>query len=119
GNIVAYMLTGRVDALRTWATRVFRNGTEEQQRSSLHALEQDAAALARDGITAAEVKARWGIQLASFLAVHPEAVEEVNALAVAVAAPIAIKTIHIGSQSNYGTGPFIAGDNYGPLAREF
>jgi hypothetical protein len=27
GNVVAYMLNGRADALRTWMARIFRTGT--------------------------------------------------------------------------------------------
>lgn len=39
GNIIAYMLSGRVDALRAQVTRIFRHGTEHEQATVMRALD--------------------------------------------------------------------------------
>ena len=41
GNIIAYMLNGRVDALRLQVSRIFRHGTE-QERSAVNAMDLSA-----------------------------------------------------------------------------
>ncbi|MFD7830156.1 hypothetical protein [Kitasatospora sp. NPDC059803] len=112
GNIVAYMLNGRMDALRTRVARVFRHGTDEQHTRPLHALEADAASLAGRQASEAEIAARWTALLISYLASHPEAREDVVALASLSGTG---KTTTIGSQKNLGSGTFIGGDNYGDI----
>ena len=44
GNIIAYMLSGRVDALRAQVTGIFRHGTEHERAVALRALEDDVVA---------------------------------------------------------------------------
>src|SRR6266540_5386790 len=111
GNVVAYMLNGPVDALRTWIARTFRGGPEER-RSMLHALEEDVTALTYRSRSEKEVKGRWTDLLASYLAAHPEAREDVEALALMSTAP---RVMNIGAQHNHGSGTFIGGDNYGDI----
>lgn len=110
GNIVAYMLSGRIDALRELCARVFRHATAQEQAEALHALDQDSAALARGEATQTEIAARWSVVLFSHLAEHPQAREEIGALAGAQGG---FKSVRIGSQHNHGSGTFIGGDNYG------
>ncbi|NIL44050.1 hypothetical protein HCB17_25265 [Salinispora arenicola] len=112
GNIVAYMLNGRVDALRAWASKVFRTGAEDSHSAPLRALEEDNAALALGTATESDVRARWSVLLASLLAAHPELRAEVGALATA---PVPASVVNLGSQHNYGSGPFIAGHNFGSI----
>lgn len=113
GNVVAYMLTGQVDALRAWVRRMFRRGTEGQRSLTLRALEEDIDNLARQAISEADVTKRWGALLASHLAAHPEARADIEALA---SAPVVAKTTIVGSQHNHGAGTFIGGDNYGTIS---
>jgi hypothetical protein len=112
GNIVANMLDGRVDALRAWAARTFRSGTEEQRSAPLRALEEDAAALTRKVTSEEDVRARWSDLLGSYLTAYPETRADIKAMA---STPIASKAVHIGAQYNYGSGTFIGGDNYGGI----
>jgi hypothetical protein len=112
GNVVAYMLNGRADALRTWMARIFRTGTEEQRFRPFHMLEEDIAALTNQLTSEADVQARWSDLLASHLAAHPEARADIGAMG---STPIAMKTVGIGTQHNHGSGTFIGGDNYGHI----
>src|SRR6266568_5130044 len=83
GNIVAYLLNGRADAVKGWLTRVLRAATGEERASSLRALDQDAVAVASGQAVESELQAKWLATLAMFLAQHPEARPEVEALAAA------------------------------------
>lgn len=60
GNVVAYMLTGQVDALRAWVRRMFRRGTEGQRSLTLRALEEDIDNLARQAISGLDPIRRTG-----------------------------------------------------------
>jgi hypothetical protein len=111
-NIVAYMLNGRVDALRAQVARLFRHGTGQEQALVLRALENDAAALTQQGASKAAVTERWIGFLLSYLTVHPEARGDIEAF---VSSRVVNKTTNIGSQHNHGSGTFIGGDNYGDL----
>jgi hypothetical protein len=110
GNIVAYILNGRVDALRAWVSKIFRNGTEEQRSAPLRALAEDSNALVLGTTSELDVRTRWTILLTSLLTAHPEVLGDVDAMA---ARPNPTGTINIGSQHNHGSGTFIAGDYYG------
>src|SRR5487761_1391211 len=100
GNIVASMLNGRVDALRAQFARMFRHGTEQERSVVLSALEDDAVALLQRRASETDLTA------------HPEAGGDIEAFA---SAPVISKTMNIGAQHNYGSGPFIGGDNYGNI----
>jgi hypothetical protein len=112
GNIIAYMLNGRVDALRAQVARVFRHGTHQEQAAALHAVEDDTAALAQQEASQADLTARWANLLLSYLTAHPEARKDVETLAFP---QVVNKTTNIGSQHNHGSGIFIGGDNYGTI----
>lgn len=112
GNIVAYMLNGHLDALRARVSRIFRAAGEGQESASVRALGQDSAALASGAATESDIRAKWSVLLASLLAAHPELRTEVDALATA-AVPASV--VNLGSQNNYGSGPFIAGHNFGSI----
>ncbi|MBG6069386.1 hypothetical protein [Micromonospora ureilytica] len=112
GNIVAYMLNGRIDELRSWATRTFRRGTEDQRRASLEALTQDSAALTHGQMSQAEIKSRWAAVLAAYLTSHPEAQADIDSMASEGGT---VKSVKIGSQHNHGSGVFIGGDNFGGI----
>ncbi|MEU6036945.1 hypothetical protein ABZ801_16210 [Actinomadura sp. NPDC047616] len=113
-NLVAYMLNGQVDAVRSWVGRIFRAGSEEEQSTSLRTVEDDTVALARGTVSEADVKARWGLLLAAYLAEHPEIQADIEA--VANSTPTATETTNIGQQHNHGSGTFIGRDNYGGIA---
>ena len=115
GNIIAYMLTGRVDALRGQVTRIFRHGTEQERSAVLRALEDDAAALTQERTSKTELTGRWTSILISYLTAHPEAHGDIEAFA---SAGVINRTTNIGSQHNHGPGPFIGGDNYGDMTFE-
>jgi hypothetical protein len=112
GNVVAYMLNGRVDALRSWVARIFRRGTDQEQLDALQTLEYDLAALADERASEAELIERWTSLLVSYLSAHPEARYDVEAMASSRAVG---KTMNVGSQHNHGSGTFIGGDNYGNM----
>ncbi|MGP3967900.1 hypothetical protein [Streptomyces sp. 6N223] len=111
-NAISHLSGGRLDALRTRFVRIFRHGTEQQQSTAIRALEEGAAALGQQTASEADISARLTALLVSYLAAHPEAREDIEALA---SAPIASKTTNIGSQHNYSSGTFIGGDNYGGI----
>jgi len=112
GNIVAYMLNGRIDALRGQVARIFRHGTEQERSAVLHTLKVDAVALAEQRASKTDVNERWTSLLLSYLSTHPEARGDIETLA---SAPGINETMNIGSQHNHGSGPFIGGDNYGKM----
>ena len=112
GNVVAYMLNGRADALREWCVRVFRHGTPHDQSEALEAVDDDASALTERRTSEAAVMARWTALLAAHLESHPEAVQDIGNLGPALRA---IRVSVVGSQVNSGPGVFIAGDNHGGI----
>lgn len=112
GNIVASMLNGRVDALRAQFARMFRHGTEQERSVVLSALEDDAVALLQRRASETDLTGRWTSLLLAYLSAHPEAGGDIEAFA---SAPVISKTMNIGAQHNYGSGPFIGGDNYGNI----
>jgi hypothetical protein len=112
-NVVAYLLQGRADALRTRISAIFQRGTTQQQSDVLRALDEDAAALAQRTVAQADVTARWTGFLTAFLAACPEARADMEALGSAPSP--GTKTVNIGSQHNHGTGSFIGGDNHGGI----
>ncbi|MES9588715.1 hypothetical protein ABWK57_07585 [Streptomyces sp. NPDC094045] len=113
-NVVAYLLQGRADALRTRLGAVFQRGTAEQRSNALQALEDDSVALAQHTVTEAEATVRWTGFLTAFLAAYPDARAELETLASA--APPVARTVNIGSQHNNGSGTFIGGDNHGGVS---
>lgn len=112
-NLVAYLLQGQSDALRTRLSAIFRRGTAQQQSDALRTLDEDAAALAQRTVAHADITARWTGLLAALLAVCPDARADIEALASA--GPSGAKTVNIGSQHNHGSGTFIGGDNHGGI----
>ncbi|MET8864034.1 hypothetical protein ABZW11_13865 [Nonomuraea sp. NPDC004580] len=113
GNLVAYMLNGQVDAVRSRIKRIFRGGTEEERSRSLRAAEEDSAALARRAASETDVRARWGVHLAAYLAEHPEVLPDLED--IAQSAPTAVEGMIVGEQHNHGSGTFIGRDNYGGI----
>ncbi len=111
GNIVAYMLNGRMDALRAQVTKMFRHGTEHERSAVLRTLEDDAVALTQQKKSEADVTAQWSSLLLSYLPDHPEAREEIESFA---SSPTSSKTVNIGSQNFYGSASF-GGDNNGTI----
>ena len=112
GNIVAYMLSGRIDDLRGWVTRAFRR-TETEREKSLLTVEEDMAALREGRASAAEVKLRWTAMLAAYLAAEPEARADIDAMASG--GKESARSVRIWSQHNHGSGIFIGGDNFGGI----
>jgi hypothetical protein len=113
GNLVAYMLNGQVDAVRSWVGRIFRGGSKQEQATSLRAVDNDSNALARRAASEAEVKARWSVLLAGYLGEHPEIRSDIEA--IAKSAPTATGTMNVGQQHNHSSGTFIGRDNYGDI----
>lgn len=111
GNIVAYMLSGRMDALRVQVTKMFRHGTEQERSAALRALEGDAVALTQKEASEADVTQQWRDFLLSYLTAHPEAHAEIASFA---SMPSARKTVIIGSQTFHAPGSF-GGDNNGTI----
>jgi phage I-like protein len=111
GNIVAYMLNGRMDALRAQVTKMFRHGTEQERSAAIRAVENDAIALTRQEMSEADLTRQWSNTLHSYLTAHPEAHEDIASFA---SSPTSHKTVNIGSQNFYGSGSF-GGDNNGTL----
>lgn len=112
-NVLAYLVQGQVDALRTRISSIFRRGDGEEESAALRVLDDHAAALAQRRITQADVTAQWGSLLAAFLIAHPETRADIEALRSS--APPATKTVNIGSQHNHGAGTFVGGDNHGTI----
>ena len=72
GNIIAYMLNGRVDALRAQVAQILRHGTEQERTAVLRTLDDDAIALAQQGASKTDLTERWTSLLISYLvAIHP------------------------------------------------
>lgn len=113
GNVFAYLLQGRIDALRTRISTIFQRGTAQEESNALRVLEEHAEALAQRRTTEAQVTAQWSSMLTAFLTAHPEAQADIEELRSS--APSGTKTVHIGSQHNHGRGTFIGGDNHGTI----
>lgn len=109
GNIVAYMMSGRVDALREGIARIFRHAPDEQQADAQRALDTDAVALTEQSEQQPGVSLRWATRLAMELNEHPEVRQDVAALARLNIADHLRITFH----SNTGSGPYVAGNNNG------
>lgn len=110
GNVIAYMLTGRVDALRTQVAAMFRHGTPQERATVLLGLDDDAGALKREEVSKADLTQRWINLLASYLTRHPEARSDIQAFG---SLNTASRITNVGSQNNIGAGFFIGGDNHG------
>ncbi|MEV0715623.1 hypothetical protein [Asanoa sp. NPDC050611] len=113
GSVVAHMLNGRVDAVREWAARIFRQESKQQRAQQLEAVEQDAAALASRTASKADVTARWAAVLGAYVASHPEVRADLLEMS---ASPVGSKLMYVQEQNNSGSGTFIGGDNYGRIA---
>jgi hypothetical protein len=111
GNIVAYMLNGRVDALRAQVKKILRHSTEQERAAALRALEDDTAALAQRNASEADVTQQWRDFLLSYVTAHPEAIGDIAAFAPE---SIARKSVIIGSQTFQAPGSF-GGDNNGTI----
>jgi hypothetical protein len=112
GNIVAYMLQGRADALRAQVARIFKHGTEEERATTLQALGRDAQALSEHNVTRAELAKQWSNILIEHLTAHPEARGDIEALARPQSSG---DTVKIGTQVHFGTGPQIGRDHIGDM----
>jgi hypothetical protein len=112
GNLIAYMLNGRVDALRAHIARIFRHGSESERSTALNTLNDDVVALTQHEASKAEVSERWTDLIGSYLIAHPEARRDVEKFAVTFPGT---RTTIIESQNNYDRGTFIGGDNYGDM----
>jgi hypothetical protein len=110
GNIVAYALNGRVDALRNHVATIFRHGSDAERSHALQTLERSTAALAENDATPASLMKEWRNLLHSYLIAHPEAREEMEALA-----SLTTGTTRIRSIKHTGTGPQIVGPNFGNM----
>ncbi|HEX3955843.1 MAG TPA: hypothetical protein VHZ03_04335 [Trebonia sp.] len=115
GNIVAYMLNGRVDALRDQVTKIFRHGNDQERSAVLRTLEDDAIALTQGKESGTDMTTRWSNSLLAYLTAHPEARGDIEAFA---SSPVTSKTIIVGSQKHCGSGANIAGDYYGNMTFE-
>src|ERR1700722_971701 len=97
GNIVAYMLNGRVDALRAQIGKIFRHGTEEERAAALRSVEDDTAALIQRKTSETELTQQWGNSLLSYLTAHPEPRGNIKSLACS---PFIKKPTTMGSSNN-------------------
>ncbi|MFD0556473.1 hypothetical protein FB566_1714 [Stackebrandtia endophytica] len=111
GNAIAYLLSGRIDALRTKLTHLFRWKNTKERATVLGILDDDALALQRQTTSEADLKAKWTAIFMEQLFTCPEIREDLRSFATA--APE--KAVHIGSQNNYGSGVFVGGDNHGGI----
>jgi hypothetical protein len=109
GNVVAYMVSGHVDALRARLAKIFHQDAGDQRGQVLRAVEEDGVALARGSASESDIRSRWSVLLAAMLTADPELLPEVAAMA---AAPVPGTTISVGSQHNHGSGTFIGGNFY-------
>ncbi|MFF4980781.1 hypothetical protein ACFY3O_12065 [Streptomyces sp. NPDC001046] len=111
-GVLSYLLQGKADALRTRISAIFRRGgNPHEETAALRVLNEHAAALARHEITGRAVTDAWTELLAAFLDAHSDARADIEELKTT--APT--KTVNIGSQHNYGSGPFIGSDHYGDI----
>lgn len=115
GNLVAYMLTGQIDAARSRVRRIFQGGSEEEKNTSLRTVEDDSNALAHGTTSESDVRSRWSSLLTAYLAEHPETITDIEAVATSPTA--ANDKTSIGEQHNHGSGIFIGRDNHGDISR--
>ncbi|MGW3012037.1 hypothetical protein ACWC9R_24860 [Streptomyces sp. NPDC001219] len=113
GNVIAYLVQGRAEAVRTRISAIFRHGGVGRDDEAMRLLDDDTASLAQHRISQAEATVRWTGLLTAALAAHPDARSDMEALAAF--APPTMKTVSIGSQHNHGSGTFIGGDNHGRI----
>ncbi|MET8964061.1 hypothetical protein ABZX69_32100 [Streptomyces sp. NPDC004074] len=111
-NVIAYVAQGRVDAIRSRISGIFRRGGASREDEALRILADDAAALSQRRINQTEATIRWTGLLTAALAAYPDVRPDMEALAAAVPSS---KTVNIGSQHNHGSGTFVGGDNYGTI----
>lgn len=109
GNIIADMLSGRVDALRGRIAHIFRRAPEEQQEEVRRALDTDATALTERSASQSDISLRWAMRLAMELNAHPDARPDIEALAALSAGARPQISIY----TNTGPGPYVAGNNNG------
>lgn len=112
-NVVAYLLQGHADAIRNRIAAIFRHGTEEEQITARDVLDEHSAALADRRFDEQNASAQWSALLSAFLATHPSAWSEIEALK---ASPLTLtNTVNIGAQHNHGDGTFINGNHHGDI----
>jgi hypothetical protein len=112
GNVIAYMLSGPVDALRVQIANMFRHASSEERATVLRRLEEDTRALKEHKESESTLNGRWAILLASYLTEHPEARSDIEDF---IPLSATHKTTIIGSQNNNRDGVFVGGDSYGPI----
>lgn len=112
GNIVAYMLNGRVDALRAQVTKIFRHGTEQERSAALRTLDRDVDALSGHNATRTDLTSQWRDLLLTYLTAHPEARTDIESFAFSQDTD---NTTNVGYQIHTGSGPQIGRDNYGSM----
>jgi hypothetical protein len=112
GNIVAYMLDGRVDALRAQVAKIFRHGTEQERSAALRTLGRDVDALSEHNATRTELTNQWRDLLLTYLTAHPEARADIESFAFSQNTG---NTTNTGYQIHAGSGPQIGRDNYGSM----
>jgi hypothetical protein len=116
GNMIANVMKGRTDALREWASRTFRSSKDSQGREeqTVMALVADSSALTNGSASESDIRMRWTALLAAWISTHPEALQEIAAMA---SYDTHVQHMTVGSQHNHGTGVFIGGNNYGGVNR--
>ncbi|WP_157631281.1 hypothetical protein [Catelliglobosispora koreensis] len=107
GNIAANLVSGHVDSLRQWIGKAFGSGSD----MPLQALQDDLAALRAQLRSDRDVQVRWVMLLTRLLHTSPNARPFIEEMARQPAA----SNLHIGSQTNNGSGTFVGGNNYGPI----
>jgi hypothetical protein len=112
GNIVAHMLSNRLDSLRAWVSRLLRGEPEDAHRAILQKIDDDVLALNAGRVSAVDVSSRWGVLLATLLTGNPALRAELVEMATK---PETSLVVNLGTQRNSGEGTFIAGNNYGGL----
>ncbi|MEU7840629.1 hypothetical protein AB0B39_06625 [Micromonospora sp. NPDC049114] len=115
GNVVAYMLNGEVDTLRTWAKRIFRPASGSSEATQVGSIVRDCAALTEGALSETETRIRWKAILETYLSEHPEVRPEIEALASS--APAKTDGMYVGTQRNESGGVFIGRDNHGDISR--
>jgi len=111
GNIVAYMLNGRVDALRAQVTKMFRHGNEQERSAALRALEDDAVALTQKKASETDITKQWRDFLLSYLTAHPEAQEDIASFASASATRKSVRAIQWRTKSQF-IGPAVSASEH-------
>ena len=107
------MFNGQADAARGWLARVFKTASAPDRAAVIQTLEQNAAAIASHQARESDLHAQWLAILASYLAQHPEAKADVEALAATGAGTAGAQ--RIGTQVNLGSGTLVGRDNFGDI----